>query len=303
MKHWLPLLSSLCLVILLAGCTFAGPQPDAPADAATTDGEKRLIVHAMGETEVPLVPQRVVVLDTGETDNALALGANVVGAPVGDVMTYQGYLADQLGGITDTGTISEPNLETILSLKPDLILGSKQRYAEIYAQLSAIAPTVFTESLRVPFQDNLRLHAEALGKTREAEQLLAAYDLRTAQIRNALGQERPTISIIRFRPGQVRLYLKSSFIGYVLQDVGLPRPEAQDQDVFSAEISLEQIADVDADYIFVTGYAQDDSDLDTFLQSELWQTLGAVQQDRVHRRQRRPLDRGIGDPGRQFGPG
>jgi iron complex transport system substrate-binding protein len=260
-----------------------------PALAAAIDGERaesamtRTITHAMGIAEVPAVPQRVVVLDTSEVDNALALGAAIVGAPVAEVLEYQGYLAAQLDGITDTGTISEPNLEAILALKPDLILGSKQRYEAIYPQLSAIAPTVFVESLRVPWQQNFQLHAEALGKTAEAEVLLTAYNQRVAELQAILGPERAatTISVIRFRPGQVRLYLKSSFIGYILQDVGLGRPSSQDQDTFAADITLEQIADVDADYLFITGYAQNDSELDTFLNSPLWQTLGAVQNGRA----------------------
>ncbi|MCQ3978184.1 MAG: hypothetical protein DPW09_32565 [Anaerolineae bacterium] len=264
------------------------PQIAAAVDGASTSSgavgdQTRIIQHAMGETEAPANPQRVVVLDTGELDNALALGANIVGAPVAEALEYQQYLADQLTDITDTGAISEPNLETILSLKPDLILGSKQRHEEIYEQLSAIGPTVFVESLRVPWQDNFRLHAEALGKTAEAEQLLSDYDAHVAEVQAVLGDklDSATVSIIRFRPGQVRLYLKSSYIGYILQDVGLPRPASQDKDVFSAEISLEQIAEVDADYIFVTGYAQDDSELGTFLESPLWQTLQAVQNERV----------------------
>lgn len=90
-----------------------------------------------------------------------------------------------------------------------------------------------------------------------------------------------TISIIRFRPGQVRLYLRSSYIGYILQDVGLPRPSSQDRDVFSAEISIEEMQQVDADYIFVTGYDVEDSERETFLNSPLWQTLAAVQNGRV----------------------
>jgi iron complex transport system substrate-binding protein len=251
------------------------------AAAPAAEGATRTITHAMGTTEVPAVPQRVVVLDTGEVDNALALGAPIVGAPVAEVLEYQAYLAEQLDGIADIGTISEPSLEAILALKPDLILGSKQRYEAIYDQLATIAPTVFVESLRVPWQDNFRLHAEALGKTTEAEQLLAAYAERTAAVQAAIGTDPPTISVIRFRPDQVRLYLKSSYIGYILQDVGLPRPPSQDAATFSAEIGLEQIADVDADYIFITGYAQDDSELATFLESPLWQTLGAVQNERA----------------------
>ncbi|MDL1900996.1 iron-siderophore ABC transporter substrate-binding protein [Anaerolineae bacterium CFX9] len=251
--------------------------------AASTqcDDGFRAFEHAMGVSCIPINPQRVVVLDTGELDNALALGAPVVGAPVTDALQYQAYLSDQLDGITDIGSISEPSFEAILALAPDLIIGSKQRYEAIYPQLSAIAPTVFTESLRVPWQDNFRFHAAALGRT--AEPLLADYEARVAELQAALGDalDSTTISIIRFRPGQVRLYLKSSYIGYILQDVGLSRPPSQDQDVFSAEISLEQVRDADADYIFITGYDIEDSERDTFLNSPLWQTLGAVQNGHV----------------------
>lgn len=249
----------------------------------TCEAGLRAFEHAMGVSCIPETAERVVVLDTGETDNALALGAPVVGAPIGDVLQYQAYLSDQLDGIADTGTISEPNFEAILELGPDLILGSKQRYESIYDQLSQIAPTVLTESLRVPWQDNFRTHADALGKTAEAEQLLADYEAHVADVQAAVGDalDTTTISIVRFRPGQVRLYLKSSFIGYILQDVGLSRPPSQDEDVFSAEISIEEMQQVDADYIFVTGYDVEDSERATFLESPLWQTLSAVQNERV----------------------
>jgi len=250
----------------------------ATGGTATTSDATHIVAHAMGETTVPATPQRVVVLDTGELDNALALGIKPIGAPVAEALQYQEYLADQLDGVSDIGTISEPSLEAILALKPDLILGSKQRYEAIYDQLAQIAPTVLSESLRVPWQDNFRLHAEALGKTAQAEQLLAAYAKHVTEVQAALGDQlnNVTISVIRFRPGQVRLYLKSSYIGYILQDVGLARPAAQEKDEFSSEITLEQIADVDADYIFITGYATNDSDMDAFLESAMWTTLDGV---------------------------
>lgn len=295
MRFFTPQVRILLLVLMVSalssGCAATSPNMstgDAAADntassPAVAQEATRTIRHAMGEVDVPANPQRVVVLDTGEIDNALALGAPIVGAPIGDILLYQPYLQDRLDGIADTGTVSEPNLESIVALKPDLILGSKQRYEAIYESLSQIAPTVFTESLRVPWQTNFLLHAEALGKTDEAQRLLADYDAAVARLQDALGDDRneTTISVIRFRPGQVRLYLKSSYIGYILQDIGLPRPAGQDRDEFSAEISLEQVADVDADYIFITGYSQEDSDLATFLESPLWTTLTAVQNERT----------------------
>jgi|GEM_PF-148317 len=257
------------------------PFPAAAVSSASTP-KTRLIQTVMGEIAVPVSPQRVVVLDTGELDNTLALGVKPVGAPLADAQEYQGYLTGQLDGISEIGPVGEPSLEAILALKPDLILGSKQRHEAIYPQLAEIAPTVFVESLRVPWQDNFRLHAEALGKSAEAEQLLADYEAHVAETQKALGDKLDTtISIIRFRPDQVRLYLKGSFIGYILQDVGLKRPPAQDKDEFATEISLEQIADVDADYIFLTGYNTEDSDLAKFMESELWTTLNAVKAGQV----------------------
>lgn len=278
------LLSRFSLMLtLLVGLVAFTLNPLYAQETDSCEAGFRLFTHAMGENCIPENPQRVVVLDTGELDNALALGAPVVGAPVSDALQYQAYLSDQLEGISDTGTISEPNFEAILALAPDLILGSKQRYEAIYEQLTQIAPTVLTASLRVPWQDNFRLHADALGKTAEAEQLFADYQDHVAQLQDALGDalDSTTISIIRFRPGQVRLYLKSSYIGYILQDVGLRRPPSQDEDVFSSEISIEQMQDVDADYIFVTGYDVEDSERDAYLNSPLWQTLSAVQAGHV----------------------
>ena len=292
-RHYAALLLIL-LLAFLGACAPVAPPPsgagadalpaetDAASDAAACDEGFHPVTHAMGESCVPLAPQRVVVLDTGELDNALALGAPVVGAPVADVQAHQDYLTEQLEGIESTGSISEPNLEAIVALAPDLILGSRQRYEAIYDQLAAIAPTVLTESLRVPWQTNFQLHAEALGKEEQAAQLLDEYAAAVDALREQLGDNLDsTISIIRFRPGQVRLYLKSSYIGYILQDVGLPRPESQDIDEFAREISLEEIDAADADYIFVTGYDEEDSNLATFLNSPLWQTLSAVQNDHV----------------------
>lgn len=300
---------SICItLIVLAACgrqVAQGPDetlastdvvPTAAADTAETVSESdtedlveatndmRTITHAMGMTEVSTNPQRVVVLDTGELDNALALGITPVGAPLTDVREYQAYLSSDFEGITDIGTISEPDLETILELQPDLILGSQQRYEEMYDLLSKIAPTVFTESLRVPWQETFAVHAEALGKTDEAQQILADYEERIVEFQQMMGDQLGdrTVSVVRFRPDQVRIYLKSSFSGYILQDAGLTRPSTQDIDEFATEISLEQIADLDADVIFFTSQSPEENDLAIFRDSPLWQTLVAVQQEQVY---------------------
>lgn len=59
------------------------------------------------------------------------------------------YLGDRVSGMADVGVLTEPDLEKISALKPGLILGSKFRHEKFYDELSAIAPTVFTEKVGI----------------------------------------------------------------------------------------------------------------------------------------------------------
>jgi iron complex transport system substrate-binding protein len=245
--------------------------------------ETRAVEHAMGTAQVPTDPQRVVVLDTGELDDALALGVKPVGAVRIDVSTdFLSYLGDQTDGIEMVGSISEPNLEKIAALNPDLILSSTVRHEAIYEQLNAIAPTVLAPDLGDTWKENFRLYAEALGKAEEAEQMLADFEERAAALGEDLGTGK-TLSIVRFLPGQIRLYSDKSFTGTILTDMGLEvPPAAAGADTF-AELSPEQVTKAEADYLYVSTYGPvEDTDQDAVVGGPLWQTLDAVQADEVH---------------------
>lgn len=290
------LLSLLLLASLGVACGAGGEHQQAgegePAGGevagdAEGAGFPRTVEHAMGNTEIPARPQRVVVLDTGELDSAVALGVTPIGAvraPVED--GFLEYLSAETGETELVGAIDAVNLEAVAALRPDLILSSALRHEDLYDELSAIAPTVFTEAVGVVWKENLAVHAEALGREEEADALLAAYDERTADLAGRLQEERgelPTVSVVRFLPGSTRLYQKASFIGTVLEDVGLPRPPAQDVDDFALEISAEQIAEADADVIFTTHYGPaDDTTQRSLTENPIWHTLGAVQTGDVH---------------------
>ena len=67
------------------------------------------------------------------------------------------------------------------------------------------------------------------------------------------------VSIIRFVPGDVRIY-QNSFSGVVLNDIGFKRPPLQDKDDFAIKgITKEQIPNMDGDYLF---YFTSDKDAD-----------------------------------------
>ncbi len=115
------------------------------AQAAPEAGGTRVLSHAMGKTEIPANPQRVVVLDGPVLDACFALWITPVGGTTGvEDDPWPEYPGPGAEGIMNAGDIAEPNLEKIASLEPDLIISLQFRHEGIYEQLSGIAPTVLS---------------------------------------------------------------------------------------------------------------------------------------------------------------
>lgn len=275
--------SLAALTFVACGGGSGGGAGDSGGETTGT-GDSRVVEHAMGETEIKGTPERVVVLDTGELDSAMTLGVTPVGSVEAvEGMGYPSYL-EGTEGIENVGTIEQPNLEKIAALEPDLILSSKLRHEKIYDQLAQIAPTVFAETTGVTWKENFDLYAEALNRTEEAGKVKEEYQSHIDEFQKAMGEDRPEVSIVRFLPGETRIYQKESFIGTVLEEAGLPRPESQDVEDFAIlEASEEAIPDMGGDAIFVTVYGSEkDTAKAQIMDDPLWQKLEAVQQDRVY---------------------
>jgi iron complex transport system substrate-binding protein len=259
-------------------------RPQQTGGAGQAQSQTRTVAHAMGSTEITGQPQRVVVLDTGEFDSAVALGLTPVGAV--EAIAGEGfpdYLAQRVEGVEKVGTIEQPNIESIAALQPDLILSSKLRHEAIYDQLSQVAPTVFTEEVGVTWKQNFELHAQALGRTHEAERLEQQYRQKIDAFQRAMGErlEQTEVSVVRSVGDEVRIYAKENFIGTILEDAGLARPEAQDVDEFSITATRERIADLDGDVMILAKFGDDHRLLEQLTQSALWDRLEVMQQEDV----------------------
>ncbi|MDG4786563.1 iron-siderophore ABC transporter substrate-binding protein [Micromonospora sp. WMMD1102] len=269
----------------LTGCTSSDPVVGEDAAGQGT----RTVAHAMGSTEVPAQPNRVVVLDTDKFDTALSLGVVPVGAARTEVGAWPSYFgAEKVAGIEPVGLLAEPDLEAITALRPDLILGSKFRQEKFYDELSAIAPTVFTEKVGITWKENFLLDGKALGKEQEARDLLAGYEKRARELGARLGDAAARkISIVRFLPTEIRIYGPDSFSGLVLGDVGVGRPERQllaaKEDKRFDKVSPERIPEVDGDIIFVTAYGEKAAaEQAKVTGGSLWKNLSAVRAGKAY---------------------
>jgi iron complex transport system substrate-binding protein len=139
---------AVAAALSLAACGGTSDAASENPDGASADTAfPRTVEHAMGATEIPERPERVVVLDTGELDSALSLGVTPVGAVTTAVSEeFLSYLAEDAEGVEVVGTIAEPNLEAIAALQPDLILNPAVYGQEQHDRLAQIAPTLSYKS-------------------------------------------------------------------------------------------------------------------------------------------------------------
>lgn len=276
----------VAIAVLVTGCSSSQP---APQKEEAGKQATRTVKHAMGETKVPEHPQKVVVLTNEGTEAVLALGIK----PVGAVQSWTGkpfyeHIAKDMEGVEVLGEESQPNLEKIAALKPDIILGNKMRHEKIYQQLSAIAPTVFSETLRGEWKNNFKLYAEALNKKAEGDKVLADWDKRIADFKQKAGDKLSTkVSVVRFMTGKTRIYYKDTFSGMILKEIGFARPASQDKDDFADEVTKERIPEMDGDILFYFTYETGDGKASQgekeWTNDPLWKNLKVVKNNKAYK--------------------
>ncbi|MFT4109310.1 ABC transporter substrate-binding protein, partial [Propionicimonas sp.] len=222
----------------------------ATADRTVTDAEGTRVT-------VPANPSRVVVLSEPTLDGALAVGVTPIGTVTGrGQSTVPHYLFDRAGEIPLLGGIGQPNYEAIGAADPDLILvdgTSVNNNPPVIEALRQIAPVVVAGYAGGAWRDNFRQVANALNKTQEGEQVIADYEAKVEAARRTLAPHAgETFSIVRWQGTAPSLILKELPPGQALDDLGLQRPAGQDAEGrgHSEPVSLENLAQIDADYLF-----------------------------------------------------
>ena len=166
--------------LLIAACQRPPNQPSAsPASSAASPPTNcQTVEHVMGETEVCGQPESIVVLGSSMLESLLTLEVQPV-AYADYLASMTGsydnpsqqipYLGDRITGqLVNLGFVGQPEIETIVQVQPDLILGTEYNASQ-YETLSQIAPTLLLTWTDA--EANLITIAQVLGKSENAEAL------------------------------------------------------------------------------------------------------------------------------------
>lgn len=292
----------LAATAAVGGLALAACSPSSGTGQGGADAQDGITVTdwSGAEVHVPRPAQRVVCLDGTGVDALAELGLEPVGAQPHRTVLHKSFHGPDAATEQIGGTFFEPDLEQILSLRPDLVLGSASVHGGLRDALGGVPLFVHAFSAEQA-GENLERIAALLGREEQAasalsrwEETLAAYDpfVEGADGSDASGAEAPAernISVLSMYGGATKdigIDAADSAIGAVLSlYTAYPWPNASEGDSGFLELSIEEVVSVDPQHVWVLDFAFDPDApplLETLAQNPAWQELTAVQKERVH---------------------
>ncbi|WP_246238939.1 ABC transporter substrate-binding protein [Paenibacillus anseongensis] len=266
--------------------------PDSPA-ATAANQTTRTITHLKGTTVIPAKINKIVVLSAAYIDHLLTIGEKPAG--VNNEVRYGGdylpYLSKQLQGVPLVGSADKPNLEAILTIKPDVILVESRTAATTYDQLQKIAPTIVMGNEWQEYESDVNFWkkdimtiAEMYDKVDVAKAKIAELDLKVAKARDQIKTlKNKNLAYLRVREKNLQLYAQNGHPTNVLlyNDLGFT-PTALTPKDKRIDLSMEKIPEINADYVLLETDPNANDNLKNLKSSPLWKNTPAVTTNNIY---------------------
>ncbi|MBM7610587.1 iron complex transport system substrate-binding protein [Lysinibacillus composti] len=265
----------LSVLLLISACSNKN---DKTSESTKDSKETFTYQSETGPVEVPKNPQRVVLL-SGFTGNVLSLGVNVVG-----VDTWSKNNPTFAEEMTDVAEVSEDNIEKIIELEPDLIIGLST--AKNLDKLKEIAPTVTYTWGKLNYLDQHIEIGKLLNKEEEAKAWVEDFQTRAEaageEIRAKIGED-ATVSVMEAYGKDLYVFGNNWARGteILYQSMKLKMPKKVEEMALESgyyALSAEVLPEYAGDYMILSKY----SDADTsFEETETYKNIPAVKNNQV----------------------
>jgi len=279
-------LFAFVLLLILAMGMVACQTPEQSSNTGDT-GPTITINHELGETDVPVNPEKIVVFDFGSLDTLDKLGIEVVGVPQGNIPAYlEKYESSDYENV---GSLKEPDFEKISEIDPDLIIISG-RQSTLYDQLSELAPTVYlavdTSRYMESFKENLNMIGKIFDKEAEVAEAYEEIEQSISSLQEKTSTSEEEALILLVNDDNINAYGPNSRFGLIHDVFGV---KAVDDNIEASThgqtISFEYVLEQNPDIIYVidrTAAVDGKSSAQTLVENKLVQNTSAYQNDRIY---------------------
>lgn len=224
------------------------------------------------------------------TNNLLALGVTPVGSVIGgDAKAFLPHVADRLKDTKPLGVVTDPDMEALLALKPDVIYLDENYSGKDVAKYEKIAPTEVFNLDEGTWRDTLKKTGKLVNREAEADKFVADYDDQTARVKGLIHDklgDGAKVMAIRVTAKELRVFGMKRPMGPILfEDLGLKPANGVEKINKAYEvISQEVLPDFDAEAIFVVVNAGDEAKkvYEQLQTNPIWQGLKAVKKNQIY---------------------
>ena len=299
MKKYRALICAGALALMLAACN-TDEEVDTSSAAETeqvSKDEKPVADEAIAQKvsylgsdyEVPAKVETIIAASLEAMEDAAVLGVKPAGVISTDGTAVPKYLEKDLAGATVVGSKKEPNTEAMLSLNPDVILGTSKWDEAQISNYNKIATTFPYSHISTNWKENLLLFGQLAGKEPEAQKALKDYDTKLASTKESIANSElkdKKVLIIRVRGG-LTVYPAGVYLNPSLyEDFGFTVPKELNSIEAQTTITYETLAEWNPDMIFLQ-FADDENKetpelLQEILDNPIFNSTTAAKTNNVH---------------------
>lgn len=249
----------------------------------STLAQVRTVQDEQGIFETEMNPRRIVALEYSFVDALAAVDVSPVGvADDKDPTRVIASVRSKVEPWQSVGVRSQPSLEVIAELKPDLIIADAERHRTIYQDLLRIAPTLLLKSRGETYQENLESALKigvAIGKQEQMEQRVAQHRRTMAQFKQHFSTQ-DTVQFGVVSDKGMWLHSPVSYAGGVLTALGIKSPLTQETQNAYLPTSFELLLKTNPDWLLVGPYSQPNI-LHEWRKNPLFKLLSAVKKQQL----------------------
>ncbi|MBD7939393.1 MULTISPECIES: ABC transporter substrate-binding protein [Cytobacillus] len=286
----------LLFVLVLTGCM----QKEEVSNSGEENNNDQTIVieDASGERSFEGVQEKVVALEWSVAEELLAVG--VQPAAVADVEGFNKWVtidAKLDDSVVDIGLRTEPNIEEIAKLEPDVIIGMEYQ-EQFKTDLEKIAPVVIFDSSTDEAQKDLyayMLHTlkqtgKLVGKEQEADEAVAHLEGKMAEAKENISAAQLKTNEFVFTQAYsanqaptFRLFTENSTVSHTLEGIGLTN-KIQDQDPQPSGFITTNVEGVSKyeEALFLHTVQKDDPLFSNLEGNKAWNSLYFVEKDLMY---------------------
>lgn len=243
---------------------------------------ERTVQDEQGTFTISGTPQRIVALEFSFVDALAAVGVSPVG--VADDKNNERVIPSVRAAIkpwTSVGMRSQPSLEVIAELKPDLIIADAERHTAVYQDLSRIAPTLLLKSRGETYAENLEsaaLVGIAVNKEQQMQARIAKHKAVMAEYKTHFSSQ-DTIQFAVITEKGMWMHGPASYAGGVINQLGLNSPIPDQTEKAYLPTSFEQLLKVNPDWLLLGAYSEQ-TVVDEWQKNPLFKMLKVSQNSR-----------------------